>query len=482
MRCIFPFALVVLQLSFVASCLAQDEKNEDSIQAPVPMQEFEVTVIDQDGKPIEGAEVLVNGVRCEEDPGSWYSWPANNGGPMPIVQTDENGFAKFQYPTKLGGGGQFFTITILTMTFRHPRFISQRSETPVDEEAFEQTLAPGCHVTYSAVNEAEEQIKKFGAYISGPGHDAKWTMTDGTIESSAVPDGNWQTMLVAPQEDGVTLFSGILPTRYKSGNDVNIRNITLRPGLRVQGKLADNVPRPVSDGVVVAWSQPKPTEAALEKREAVGWSDVAAIKDDGTFEFASLPRDGRLQLIALCRGWVIKDQPREGQRQGGQIKGGILIDLKSAEIDDGVLANVELPMEETGTVEFTVQHLDGKPAEGITVATSPNQRLEDTGTQLLGQAYPSILVIQSRIEGKELPNYWQQERKSRYMQKTDADGKALIHDLPVGSWGVFVGSDKFKMVAEKKDNENRNRLYREIIVEVEVGMGNSAEVTVEPIK
>lgn len=473
MRLHFYYALFVLCLFTNAICPAQEKDGENPIRVPVEMKDFQLSVVDSAGKPIVGAEVLVQGVRCQEDPGSWYAWPAANGGPMPIVPTDQDGVARFKYPSKLGSAVQFFTITTLTVNFRHANYISERAEFAVDAEKSEQVLRPGCRVTYSAVDDSGKAIEQFAAYISGPGYDAKWTLADGTIQSMAVPDGAWQTMLVSPQDDGLTLFSGVLPARYKSGSEMTIGNVTLRPGLRVQGSLSGNVPRPISDGVVVAWCQPKPTKKAIENREAIGWSDSAVIQEDGTFEFASLPRDGRLQLIAICRGWVIEDQAPLGQ-----FKTGVLIDLEAAHIAGNVLEGIELPMEEAGAIEVTVKHLDGSPAAGIRVGTWPNQKLEDTGTQLLGEAYPSIVRIRSQIDGTAPPNYWQQERKTRYNQTTDADGQAVLYDLPRGSWDVYVGSDQFKLVTEIK---NENRLSPQITVDVDKAENVSLAVTVEPI-
>ena len=100
----------------LSDCAAQESNGKDSIPFPVEMGDFQLSVVDDSGEPIEGAEVLVGGVRCQEDPGSWYAWPAGNGGPMPIVPTDSDGVAKFKFPTKLGSGGKYFQITTLTMT------------------------------------------------------------------------------------------------------------------------------------------------------------------------------------------------------------------------------------------------------------------------------------------------------------------------------------------------------------------------------
>lgn len=49
----------------------------------------------------------------------------------------------------------------------------------------------------------------------------------GGRRTSAVNDGSWQTMLVAPQEAGPTLFSGLLPLRVQPSQAVRLRNVSL---------------------------------------------------------------------------------------------------------------------------------------------------------------------------------------------------------------------------------------------------------------
>lgn len=451
---------------------------DDSIAFPVEMGDFTVVVRDSSGNPLANVEVELNGLRCKEEPGSWFSWPASNAGAMPSMATDPTGTVTFKYPKQFGSPGRYQTTTVLTFNFRHPEYIAARAESAIEASPLQQELKAGCRVTYSAVDEQQQPLERFGAFIAGPGYDATWIREDGKIRSRAIPDGAWQTLLVAPRDDGLTLFSDLLPARYASGKEVTIRNVKLTPGLKVSGTLSPNVPRPVQAGVVVAWSQPKPTAEQLKAQEAVGWSDSAEIRADGSFEFPSLPRGGRLQLLAVCRGWVITDQPRPEGRPilGPFIKTGMTLDVDRLHTNDTEIEGVELPMEPAGAVRVIAKHQDGSPAAGLNVYTSPNQLLEDEGTLLLGTCYPSIDQIKSRIDGTRLEDPWQHPQPSRYRPATDAKGIATLHDLPTPhAWDIFVGNRQFRMV--KSEDGERGRK-----VSVDDSQLQTIEVVVEPIQ
>lgn len=84
---------------------AQDANapNEESkeIKIPVEMKPFKLTLVDEAEKPVKGVKVVALGVRCDESPGSWIGWPAENGGNNEFV-TDDNGSIEMKYPVKFG--------------------------------------------------------------------------------------------------------------------------------------------------------------------------------------------------------------------------------------------------------------------------------------------------------------------------------------------------------------------------------------------
>ena len=102
----------------------------------------------------------------------------------------------------------------------------------------------------------------------------------------------------AVSEKGTVWFSDSIDLKQFTSDTIAL-DLRLKPGTRVVGRLADDVPRPVKNGRVVAriihgadsWSN-------------WNWYAKAEIDTDGTFTFDPLPPDENLQMIAICDGWV----------------------------------------------------------------------------------------------------------------------------------------------------------------------------------
>jgi hypothetical protein len=144
------------------------------------------------------------------------------------------------------------------MMIRHPEYVGEEFHVDPRNGKGEKQLKAGCELTISAQDASGKLLDNFGIVMAGPGASAKWLTNDGVKRSRSIPDGNWQTMLVYPKDNGEHLFSGVLPVRLANQQGVSIRKASLRPGLRLTGKLDDTVPRPVKNGQVVAWCLPKP--------------------------------------------------------------------------------------------------------------------------------------------------------------------------------------------------------------------------------
>ena len=478
----FSCFLVVAVFLFAVPCVAQDQQastEKDSLLFPVEMTDYTLSVKDEKGDPIEGVEVVANGVRCEEDRGSWYAWPIPNAGNDNKRITDTTGKVTFRYPVKYGVPPDLKTLNKIDFTFSHPEFVTSRQETDPRGDAIVHKMVAGCPVLFSAVNANGEPIESFWVQMAGPGSAAKWILADQTIRTGSIPDGAWQTMLVAPQIDGPTLFSGILPTRFRKNSKVTIRGIELKPGLRIGGRLDDGVPRPVANGRVVAWQLPKPRGRCHgEDDPSLGWSDVTEMNEDGSFEFESMPRTGVVQFIAICSGWIVKSEHRNGRPAGGRVLG-VLVNLDDMQVDEGLISDIIIPMEKAGDLEVTVRKPDGTPLVGAEVATWPNQVLEKSGSQLLGACYPTLEQINRLIAGKEW-DYMEafRSQKSRYMQITDENGRCVLRDLPIDrDLAMYVQHEDFQSKSTGVKNEEREVKFR--VTEEEPT--KSIEVEVEPI-
>ena len=424
---------------------AQDADKEDSteIKIPVEMKPFTLTLVDEAGKPVKDAKVTAYGVRCEESPGSWIGWPTVNAGGNQFKST-ELGKVDMKYPVKFGSPGLWMTLNKIDFMIEHPDFVTARVEFDPATATAEHTLVEGCRTLFSCVDENGKAIDKFGVMMAGAGHSAVWTHAEGELRSSGIPNGSWQTMLVAPRDDGVHLFSGVLPARYAKGKDVTIRKIQLRPGMQLSGSLADNVPHPVANGKVVAWCLPKPAgEAWGGDNPSIGWWEETVVAEDGTFQFSSLPRGGTVQLIAICKGWLTT-----GVERG--ITVGELIEVSDEDLVDNHLAGVTLAMGATGSVEVEVLGPDGKPLSGATVSTWPNQKLHLSGTTVVGDAYQSIEAIRAQITGIDQRLNMRDRVSSRYEGKTDEHGKVTLTDIPLNqNESLFASFDELRMKHEE---------------------------------
>lgn len=424
--------LVSLLLNLQVKSQTVDQKK---IDFPVEMREYTLTVVDDDGTPISGATVEAAGVRCLEDPGSWYGWPVANAGNNNRLVSDDQGHITLKYPLKYGRPPTWRTTSKIDFMCSHPLYVANRVEVDPEGGAFEHIMHAGCEVLFSAVDESNQPIEKFGTVMAGPGGRADWVLKNGEIRTRSIPDGLWQTMLVAPGSDGAHLYSGILPAKFAKGRPVTIRGIKLSPGLTVRGKLDDQVPRPVTDGRIVAFCLPKPSGPVHEDQDpSLSWSDCTNINADGSFVFKSLPPTGTVQLIAVCRGWIVRSEPRDEVSkffvQGAQIN------LDQSKIVDRELA-IDLPMEPAGSVEVTITQPDGRPLIGANVSTSPNQMLDKSGSQVVGRCYSSMSLIQAKLDGNEhqvMEQLAKENRQSRYTQTTDANGRVVLHDLPINGF------------------------------------------------
>ncbi len=456
---LFSCVLLLPTSDFAApqSAVAQETetkeiKDPNEIKFPVEMVDFHFLVVDEGQQPIADAIVTIRGLRCQEDPGSWYGWPTPNVGPVMDLATDAHGRVTLRYPVKFGSPVEWKTTSTICTSIAHTNYVFDDIEIAVDgsepanvDPAHVQTLKEGCHVSFTAQDSNGASITEFGILMAGAGRSAKWQLQNGTIESRGVPDGSWQTMLVAVDEAGKPLFSGVLPARYAKGKDFSIKNVTLRPGLRVAGRLDDNVQRPVKNGVVVAFSVPKPMEGDAGWNTLVSWTDYCDINEDGTFHFDSLPSTGDLQLIAVCDGWVSKDVGW-GDTRIWTVQGRF-VPLAKEDTDAGKL-ELELEMEQTGAVEVTVTDDDNQPLSNIVVHSWPNQVYHRFGSTLLGSHYRSLDILKHQMnpEQHKLPGF---PDNNRFSATTNEKGVATIYGIPLKRQeGVVAANDSYASVDE----------------------------------
>jgi len=266
-----------------------------------------------------------------------------------------------------------------------------------------------------------------------------WFERDGLLTIRRVDlDGReptrWLRIIHIP-EKGPALFSDLIDLKLRIENPVRF-DLEMKPGVRVEGTLADRVPRPVKNGRVVAqiihgtdvWTNWK-------------WMATASINADGKFVIESLPADEDLQLIALCDGWVSSSPTVEEVQTYSAMYGGTNFNYYGASPTmvyprlvrlTGTSVAAAVPMQHTANCEITVIDDAGKPLPNATVSFWPNQVFFNSGSNILGTGVDALDLLRKQLaSGKHKPDIDWFRNFERYQAKTNPQGVALVRDLPV---------------------------------------------------
>ena len=397
-------ALVMMQWSWSSQgALAQGKKD-----GGFEKKKQRIVFADDQSKPIEGVHFRPFGLN------SSYFWPKDLLGEPPEYVSDADGTIEVEYPVQFIGGT--VTCNSIDGLASHPAHVSLVARVKVlTGAASPVTLQRGLKLALQGINEVGDVLPQYTALMSSDQAPTNWVRrNDGFIESNAISLGHFQLMLVAPQANGKTCFSDCLIYQFTSDHleeGVTMENIDVTPGLRLEGKLEEKVVRPVKNGRVIAYCAPLPIERG--ETDFLVWNDWADIREDGTFAFESLPRTGKVQLIALCDGWV-------GTFTHAAV--GEFIDLEQEE------SQVVLPMHPTLQAVVKVVDPEGKPIPDAMVGFSPNQVIWNKASTLLGFRSRTLDHVQGLLNpGQAVAT--NELDFSRYSAKTDAQGVARVPNL-----------------------------------------------------
>lgn len=397
-----------------------------------------VEVLDENGKPVADATLYPYAMRAAEDQNGHGYWNDTVVGPPKMQTTDEHGKATIHYPVNIGSATRPLTTGMVSFSVDHTDFVSKVVHFELGPKIATVEMKAGCEIQLSAVDDLGQPIVDFGVVMAGSLAPSYWANDgQGGRRTRAASDGTWQTMLVKPQANGPTLFSGVLPLRVRPDQDVKIRSIKMLPGTKIIGNLSDNVPRPVKEGIAIVTCAPKPAGNSYgDENPSCVWHDWAAIREDGTFELESLPRGGEMQIIVVCDGWLSKTivpPPKDNGAQeqvfpNSQVQGQIF------ELDkDDAQKEVTIVMEPTGTIELTVLDPDGNPLNEGAVGGSPNQFYLKGGATLLGRHYRSIEGIESQLLPPKERKINRQPRDVKFpFNGKLVDGKVTLKGFPIG--------------------------------------------------
>lgn len=219
------------------------------------------------------------------------------------------------------------------------------------------------------------------------------------------------------------------------------------------GRVADDVPRPVKNGRVVA-----EVIHGSDSWSNWSWHAQAEIDADGTFAFDALPPDENLQMIGVCDGWVSRsptpDEVGEyvARNHWEEFATNVLNSSRFVYPQlhrlEGLMNHPVLPMNPTASCEVTVLDEQKQPIADAEVHFWPNQFFFLSGSNIVGDGTDSLKQIRDELTiGKKEQSDFTTYRNP-YSVKTDANGKATVSNIPAGLAGEAARDEWFMVGRE----------------------------------
>lgn len=446
-----------------------------------------IRVVDGAGNPISGAVVQPEGLRTKQGPyvSGWYGWMTGTTAvPNPPVRTGQDGYAVVPYPKYVF---EEIETGTLCLSVNHPEFVPDRPECVVATappagapwrdwldylwrrlqgkgliaRSDPVVLQPGATLRISTAPGVVVGEDKWFAKVSGVSVDDAdfWLRPEpGVMLTSRLGGGVHSVRAVRFDTDGSAWFSDVMTITAVAGQ-TNDLEVTFKRGVTVRGQLDDSVPRPVTNGRVVVNILP---QGLKPKNSPPQWHGCGAVREDGSFEIASLP-EGDLEIVALCNGYVSTNGPGQTRMHYPQ----------KHVLSTNDLA-ITIGMEPTARLEVRVTDDKGKPLPGVHVMTWPNVRYgEWSATILMSDCYNSsdryLAKRDGEIDwGKPVPDF---------QGVSDTNGLAVLPNLPVTVAELAVKHPQFDLPAVGTATGRRER-YASFTLSA--GQTNRVSLRLEP--
>ena len=468
------FGLVALAIVLATTIHAADEPPAAEPKASAPplgsteakepsavgVVDVKVRVVDPDGHPVAKAKVTPWGLRSSlgNVHGLWLKGDKYCDLSPTATWTDATGITTVAYPYYRDNDEQIRTIAV-SLQVDHTEFAvldDVHVEVPrTTQEPYEIKLSLGVPVEVRPVlnGTVASHDNLFTLFSDGRSRQPGFTpriSAEGNLGFSAMRPGANSVLLVKLDGDRATHFSRTTDFNLAVGEPKQL-DVELQPGVCIRGTLSENVPRPVRNGRVSAWSL-NPTNTVMNR---VIWRTWAPIQPDGTFIIDSWPADEPIQLIALCEGFIaangsapqeVKNPPDPGSDRIG----------RSQVFRPSKDSRVELAMAPLVRCDVTAVGKDNKPLAGVTVEACPNVWWWNMGSQI----YCHPLVRGERLlRTRQVVDTFDNVFPPPFVASTDANGRATL-ELPSGSELLGVKSDAYELPIVQGRREVVVRLTR----------------------
>src|SRR5258705_2850604 len=349
-----------------------------------------VNLIVQDrlGAPVPNAEINMVGMRTKRDPRAHYAWPTEPS----LGRTAADGTGRIWYPVWVTPDDE---AGKLTFKVSPPDFVTRIvDDFDVGAERRVIVLERGAFVIVSGwIESASERILDVEPLLTEevklPG-GAWQRIRDGRLSTANIQTGAHAIYLRHADAEKGLWFSAVTPFSLAEAEQKEL-HLQLLPATRLEGRLEDEVPRPVLNGTVllnllVVDRAGGPVTMMREFR--------APIRADGTFALPDLP-PGDGQIIALCDGWASERVGDPGTPDDERI---------AQKVDPASGGIFVLKMEPTASLKATLRDPQGKPVEGAFLSCWPNvQWLNGYSSTFLGQSWSATSDARGEVVVANIP-------------------------------------------------------------------------------
>ncbi|MEM9644533.1 MAG: hypothetical protein AAF989_06035 [Planctomycetota bacterium] len=437
--------LTCCAVTFYCGSVVRADDHELAVPLPGKIQSlipFPVQVVDVAGNPVEDVRLGPWALRTSQGHRIWKGSIEHPSGLQPReATTDQQGRATLAYPS-LGNVNEGTRTLSVSLFADHPDFVFQSSihiDVPTQSDVHQIVLAKGIsrlirptldgkpwkHDDFKVVS--SDQRKWFGG-------TSEKLMPDGRIRLAPFPTENGSILIVRLSEGRATHFSQIVDLEPSEGSSETL-DVPMRPATVMHGNLATGNTRPIVDGRVVVQTL-NPTQ---ENSQRAGWYSWAEVERDGSFTIDSWPSGEAMQLIALTDTMIAASgevPPEASQTQTD----GDLLRPQVFRMNNHIEKRI-VPMTPMIPWQIRVVDEEDQPVPGIEVASWPNVRWWNSGSQIYASALVRSedgLLPQGKVS---LPN---KDHRQPFFGTSDAEGM-LTMNLPAGENGLALRSQFYEL-------------------------------------
>jgi len=474
------FSLVGSLFLTTAGCeFSKSGATDATVPATVEFKQVLVVVQDTEGKPIQGASILPTGFRVKGIHGAdGYGWNTKLFGPPEKAVTDGEGKAYVKYPVEGIPEEKEFTGEIL-FGVSHPEFVPVFTQGySVDSPEPPIQLIRGIYLEVSGyMGTSHQPVTNLTLNLSGEGiREDDWQkMDNGVFTYGKLSPGGHLLQLTGKLPAGEIVYSETTAFTAEAGKPCNLA-LEMKPGIRLEGRIDDQVPRPVKNGRVMISVRPKeyPALDVIEDYYAADkkyggytarqfWHSYRPINEDGTFVFESVP-PGTVDVVVLGDGFASKTIGKLQNRVNGALVKGPVTAIPQAFPLASPVTQIEVTTEPTATLEFTATTKSGKPIEGVWLGMYPG------AFRMWGPF--GWTKHSSEDPLREIP----QLPDPIFSGKTDKNGKLVLNNIPAETRGIDIDHPKYQVPLQ----DVRGWRDRHVRAAFSPGMTNELNMTMEP--